>query len=57
MCIRDREDTIERIDSVTTGDVRTFGGTLITDAGSAMALYGPIKDAPAFEVLKRRLAA
>jgi predicted Zn-dependent peptidase len=51
------EDTIERIDAVTTGDVRAFGSKLITDAGSAMALYGPIDNAPAFEALKARLVA
>ncbi len=51
------EDTIERIDSVTTGDVRSFGAGLITDAGKAMALYGPIEQAPALEALKARLAA
>ncbi|MCW1949919.1 MAG: insulinase family protein [Octadecabacter sp.] len=51
------EDTIERIDAVTTGDVRAFGGKLITDAGSAMALYGPVEDAPALEALKARLVA
>ena len=51
------EDTIERIDAVTTGDVRSFGEGLITTAGSAMALYGPIEDAPALEALRRRLAA
>lgn len=51
------EDTIERIDAVTTGDVRSFGEGLITNAGSAMALYGPIENAPALEVLKARLAA
>lgn len=51
------EDTIERIDSVTTGDVRAFGGSLITDAGSVMALYGPIDNAPALEALRQRLVA
>ena len=51
------EDTIERIDAVTTGDVRSFGTKLITDAGAAMALYGPIEQAPALEALKARLAA
>ena len=51
------EDTIERIDSVTTGDVRAFGGSLITDAGSVMALYGPIDDAPTLEALRKRLVA
>ena len=51
------EDTIERIDSVTTGDVRSFGEGLITTSGSAMALYGPVDDAPGLEALKARLAA
>ena len=51
------EDTIERIDAVTTGDVRSYAGKLITDAGAAMALYGPIEQAPALEALKARLAA
>ncbi|MDE0968662.1 MAG: pitrilysin family protein [Octadecabacter sp.] len=51
------EDAIERIDSVTTGDVRAFGGSLITDAGAVMALYGPIDDAPSLEDLRQRLVA
>jgi predicted Zn-dependent peptidase len=51
------EETIERIDAVTTGDVRAFGGKLITDAGAAMALYGPIDQAPALDALKARLVA
>jgi len=51
------EETIERIDAVTTGDVRAFGGKLITDAGSAMALYGPVENAPQLEALKARLVA
>lgn len=51
------EDTIERIDAVTTGDVRSFGEGLITNAGAAMALYGPIENAPALAALKARLAA
>ena len=51
------DDTIERIDAVTTGDVRSVGERLITTAGSAMALYGPVEDAPALEALRRRLVA
>lgn len=51
------EDTIERIDAVTTGDVRSFGTGLINDAGSAMAVYGPIERAPELGALKARLAA
>ncbi len=51
------EDTIERIDAVTTGDVRDFGGKVISQAGSAMALYGPIEDAPSLDALKAMLVA
>lgn len=51
------EDTIERIDSVTTGDVRAFGTNLVTNAAAALALYGPIEAAPDLEALKARLAA
>ena len=51
------EDTIERIDAVTTGDVRAFGGRILGNAGSAMALYGPVENAPALEELKARLVA
>mgnify|MGYP000300465092 CR=1 FL=1 len=51
------DDTIERIDAVTTGDVRDFGGKVITQAGSAMALYGPIEAAPSLDSLKAMLVA
>ncbi|MCF2906343.1 insulinase family protein [Octadecabacter sp. CECT 8868] len=51
------EDTIERIDSVTTGDVRAFGADLVTRSAAAMALYGPIDEAPTLEALKARLVA
>ena len=51
------EDTIERIDSVTTGDVRDFGASLVTNASAAMALYGPIEAAPELDALKARLVA
>lgn len=51
------EDTVERIDSVTTGDVRTFAGSLVTSAPAAMALYGPVENAPELDALKARLVA
>lgn len=51
------EDTIERIDAVTTGDVRSFGAKMITEAGAAMTLYGPIGNAPSLEDLRARLVA
>ncbi len=51
------EETIARIDAVTTGDVRAFGGHLAENAGSALALYGPVDQAPTLAALKARLAA
>ncbi|MFQ1699110.1 M16 family metallopeptidase [Loktanella agnita] len=51
------EETIARIDAVTTGDVKAFGGQMAGQAGAAMALYGPAEAAPRLEALKARLAA
>ncbi len=51
------DETIARIDAVTTGDVRAFGEQLITRSGSAMALYGPVENAPQLDALKARLVA
>ncbi|MBK1636833.1 M16 family metallopeptidase [Rhodovulum adriaticum] len=51
------EETIARIDAVTTGDVREFAGRLVTEARPALALYGPVDDAPALDALQGRLAA
>ncbi|MEL6959218.1 MAG: pitrilysin family protein [Pseudomonadota bacterium] len=51
------EDTIARIDAVTTGDVRAFGAQVAGQAGAAMALYGPIDAAPSLDELKARFAA
>ncbi len=51
------EDTIERIDAVTTGDVRAVGAKLVTDTKAALALYGPVDDAPELSAMKARLVA
>jgi predicted Zn-dependent peptidase len=51
------EETVERIDAVTTGDVRDFAGKLATEAPLALALYGPVSKAPRQDALKARLAA
>ncbi len=51
------DETIERIDAVTTGDVCDFAGTLSTSAPMAMALYGPVEQAPTLEQLQGRRAA
>jgi predicted Zn-dependent peptidase len=50
------DEAVERIDAVTTGDVKDFAENLVT-ARSAMALYGPVEQAPHLEQLKARLAA
>ncbi|MGJ8605057.1 MAG: M16 family metallopeptidase [Marivita sp.] len=51
------EDTISRIDSVTTGDVRAFGEHLVQQAPAAMALYGPVSAAPDLAALSQRRVA
>ncbi|WP_158968823.1 M16 family metallopeptidase [Chachezhania sediminis] len=51
------EDTIARIDAVTTGDVRHFAEHVAQDAPAALALYGPIKGAPTLSELQERRAA
>lgn len=51
-----REATAE-IDRVTTRDVRSFGGGLTEGGDPALALYGPVEEAPALEALRERLAA
>ncbi len=51
------EETVARIDAVTTGDVREFAQMTVTDAPVALALYGPIDTAPNLTVLQERRAA
>jgi predicted Zn-dependent peptidase len=51
------EDTVSRIDSVTTGDVRAFGEQLVGTARVAMALYGPVATAPDLDTLLQRRVA
>ena len=51
------DETIERIDAVTTGDVRSFAAEMAGSAGTALALYGPADSAPSLDALRERLAA
>ena len=51
------DETIERVDAVTTGDVKDFAGQMAGQAGTALALYGPAEAAPTLDALKARLAA
>ena len=51
------DETVARIDDVTTGDVKDFAGQMAGQAGTALALYGPAEAAPSLNDLKARLAA
>ena len=51
------DETIARVDAVTTGDVKEFAGQMAGKAGSAMALYGPAELAPTLDELKARMVA
>ena len=51
------EDTVSRIDSVTTGDVRIFAEDLVGKAPAALALYGPVDAAPSLDALQQRRVA
>ncbi len=51
------EETIEKIDAVTTGDVRDMAAHMATQAPAALALYGPVDTAPTLDALQARRAA
>ncbi|NNF92571.1 MAG: insulinase family protein, partial [Boseongicola sp.] len=51
------EETVERIDRVTTGDVRDLAGQMAARGAAALALYGPVSGAPGLSDLTGRLAA
>ncbi|EEB86453.1 M16 family metallopeptidase [Roseobacter sp. GAI101] len=51
------EETIAQIDAVTTGDVRDFAQTMAATAPAALALYGPVENAPTLAELQERRAA
>jgi predicted Zn-dependent peptidase len=50
------EETVAKIDAVSVADVRGYAEGLV-GAKAAMALYGPVDDAPDLEAVKARLAA
>ncbi|MDP4032666.1 MAG: pitrilysin family protein [Pseudorhodobacter sp.] len=54
--VPDVEEAVARIDAVTTADVRRYGGEMLL-ARSALALYGPVADAPALIAVRAGLAA
>jgi predicted Zn-dependent peptidase len=49
-------ETVQRIDAVSTADVRDFAAQLC-QANSALALYGPVDQAPTLQDLRQRLLA
>jgi len=51
------EEVVEKIDAVTLGDVRDLAEKIAARAPAAMALYGPVEDAPTLEALEQRRAA
>lgn len=51
------EESIEKIDAVTTGDVRDLAQHMAHAAPAAMALYGPVENAPTLDALQARRVA
>ncbi|GLT08094.1 peptidase M16 [Sulfitobacter porphyrae] len=50
-------ETIEKIDAVTTGDVRDLAQHMAEISPAALALYGPVENAPTLDTLQARRAA
>ncbi|SFP05034.1 M16 family metallopeptidase [Tranquillimonas alkanivorans] len=55
--VPDLDETVARIDAVSIDDVSRFARDLAGAGRGAMALYGPLKDAPGLDDLAGRLAA
>ncbi len=51
------EDTVAKIDAVSTEDVRAFAEAMAVKAPAALALYGPVSGAPTLAQLQERRAA
>lgn len=51
------ESTVARIDAVTTGQVRALAEAMAVTAPAALALYGPVAEAPTLARLQERRAA
>ncbi len=51
------EDTVAKIDAVSTEDVRAFAERMAVQAPAALALYGPVSGAPTLADLQERRAA
>ncbi|KEP69039.1 peptidase M16 [Thioclava dalianensis] len=55
--VPDIEEAAARVDGVTVEAVRSFAGRLAGSGRTALALYGPVSDAPELEAVRERLAA
>jgi predicted Zn-dependent peptidase len=55
--VPDLEETVSKIDAVTTGDARDLAARMATGGAAALALYGPVSRAPGLGDLTGRLAA
>ena len=55
--VQDVAETAAEIDAVTRAGIRDFAGGLAGRAQTALALYGPVENAPGLETLRERLAA
>ena len=54
--VPDVDEAVAKIDAVSTADVRRYAGELCA-APAALALYGPVSDAPGLEAIRKGLAA
>ena len=54
--VPDIDESVAKIDAVTTADVRRYAGEVI-GADAALALYGPVKSAPSLDAIRKALAA
>ncbi len=55
--VPDLAEVVQKIDAVTTGDVRSFASDLLEISPTALALYGPVDKAPTLAALHQRRAA
>ena len=53
--VPDVDEAVAKIDAVGTADVRAYAAEL-TGVGAALALYGPVSDAPGIEAIRRGLS-
>lgn len=54
--VPDLDEAVAKIDAVTTQGIRAYGGSLLAPR-AALAIYGPVADAPGVEAILKGLAA